>query len=130
LPPLQNRIDADQARDPNVTTFAHASEREFARLLTFYGVAWQYEPATFPLEWDDLGRVSEAFTPDFYLPEHDLYIELTTKEQRLMTEKHRKIRKFQILHPDVRIRLLSRKDYLVLARRFGWRPDTSGNVGT
>jgi hypoxanthine phosphoribosyltransferase len=130
LPPLQNRIDADQAREPNVTAFAHASEREFTGLLTFYGVAWQYEPATFPLEWDDLGRVTEAFTPDFYLPEHDLYIELTTKEQRLMTEKHRKIRKLQILHPDVRIRLLSREDYLALARRFGWRGDTSGNVGT
>ena len=84
-------------------------------------MAWQYEPTTFPLEWDDLGRVTEAFTPDFYLPEEDLYIQLTTKEQRLMTEKHRKIRKLQTLHPDVQIRLLTRKDCLALARKFGWR---------
>lgn len=101
--------------------FAHQSEGEFARLLTFYRVPWQYEPTTFPLEWDDQARVIEAFTPDFYLPEQDLYIELTTKEQRLMTAKHRKIRKVQALHSDVKIRLLSRKDYLALARKFGWR---------
>lgn len=107
--------------------FAHAAEREFARLLTFYGVRWQYEPTTFPLEWDDAGRVTEAFTPDFYLPDEDLYIELTTKEQRLMTAKHRKIRKARALHPDLRIRLLSRKDCLALARKFGWRKGTTDN---
>jgi len=84
-------------------------------------VTWQYEPQTFPLEWDEAGRVTEAFTPDFYLPEEDLYIELTTKQQRLITAKHRKIRKLQTLHPDVRIKLLRRQDYLALARRFGWR---------
>lgn len=91
-------------------------------------MAWQYEPTTFPLEWDDMGQVTEAFTPDFYLPEYDLYVELTTKEQRLMTEKHRKIRKLQALHPDVRIRLLNRKDWQALARKFGWREskDTAG----
>ncbi len=107
--------------------FAHATEREFARLLTFYGVRWQYEPTTFPLDWDDRGRVIEAFTPDFYLPDQDLYIELTTKEQRLMTAKHRKIRKAQALRPDLKIRLLSRKDCLALARKFGWRKSTTDN---
>ncbi len=107
--------------------FAHGSESEFARLLTFYGIPWQYEPTTFPLEWDDEGRVTEAFTPDFYLPDQDLYIELTTKEQRLMTAKHRKIRKAQALHPDLKIRLLSRKDCLALARKFGWRKGTTDN---
>ena len=110
--------------------FAHAAEREFARLLTFYSVHWQYEPTTFPLDWDDQGRVIEAFTPDFYLPDHDLYIELTTKEQRLMTAKHRKIRKAQALHPDLKIRLLTRKDCLALARKFGWRKSTTENPRT
>jgi hypoxanthine phosphoribosyltransferase len=109
--------------------FAHA-EREFARLLTFYGVPWRYEPTTFPLDWDDQGRVIEAFTPDFYLPDQDLYIELTTKVQRLMTAKHRKIRKAQALHPDLKIRLLTRKDCLALARKFGWRKSTTDNPRT
>ena len=115
---------------PDGISFAHASEREFARLLAFYGVRWQYEPTTFPLEWDDQGRVTEAFTPDFYLPDQDLYIELTTKEQRLMTAKHRKIRKAQALHPDLKIRLLTRKDCLALARKFGWRKSATDNPGT
>ncbi len=109
--------------------FAHKSECEFARLLTFYGVPWQYEPSTFPLSWDISGRVTEAFTPDFYLPEQDLYIELTTKAQRLMTAKHRKIRGVQALHPSVKIRLLSRKDCRALARRFGWRSEVMDNPG-
>lgn len=117
--PAQRRPRVDRTR------FAHQSEGEFARLLAFYGVPWRYEPTTFPLEWDEQGRVTEAFTPDFYLPEQDLYVELTTKEQRLMTAKHRKIRKAQALHPDVKIRLLSRRDYLALARRFGWRKGTA-----
>src|SRR3989304_3467384 len=95
--------------------FAHAAEHEFARLLTFYGVHWQYEPTTFPLDWDDQGRVIEAFTPDFYLPDQDLYIELTTKEQRLMTAKPR---------------LLRRKACLALARKFGWRKSTTDNPRT
>lgn len=109
--------------------FAHKSEGEFARLLTFYGVRWQYEPTTFPIERDEEGRVTEAFTPDFYLPDHDLYVELTTKAQRLMTAKHRKIRRVQALHPDVKIRLLSRKDCRALARKFGWGADAMDNPG-
>ena len=118
---------APRLPDVDAIPFAHSSESEFARLLTFYGVKWQYEPTSFPLEWDDEGRITEAFTPDFYLPYQDLYIELTTKEQRLMTAKHRKIRKAQALHPDLKIRLLSRKDCLALACKFGWRKDTTDN---
>ncbi len=114
-------------RGVEATQFAHAAEREFARLLTFYGVPWEYEPTTFPLDWDDQGRVIEAFTPDFYLPDQNLYVELTTKEQRLMTAKHRKIRKAQALHPELKIRLLARKDCLALARKFGWRKGTTDN---
>ena len=37
------------AKDADTVRFAHESEEEFARLLDFYGVAWQYEPRTFTL---------------------------------------------------------------------------------
>ena len=86
-------------------TFAHPSEAEFARILDFYQVAWEYEPRTFELRWDDDGNVLEAFSPDFYLPEQDLYIELTTMEQRLVTKKHRKLRRLRELHPEVNVKL-------------------------
>ena len=106
---------------PAPVSFAHASEDDFARLLDFYGVAWQYEPRSFPLR-EENGRVAEAFTPDFYLPDLDLYIELTTLKQSLVTEKHRKLRRFQERYPEVQVKLLHRSDYLTLLAKYGFGP--------
>ena len=92
-------------------TFSHPSEAEFARILDFYQIAWEYEPKTFILQQDDQGNIIEAFSPDFYLPEQDLYIELTTMEQRLITKKHRKLRRLRELYPDINIKLLNRSDF-------------------
>ena len=72
--------------------FAHQSEEIFANLLDFYRIAWEYEPRSFPVQWDREGKVAESFTPDFYLPEFDQYIELTTMKQSLVTRKNRKVR--------------------------------------
>jgi hypoxanthine phosphoribosyltransferase len=99
--------------------FAHESEEEFARLLDFYGVRWQYEPRTFPLRQGDDGRIIEAFSPDFYLTDLDLYVELTTLKQGLVTDKHRKLRRLQQLYPAVQIKLLHKKDYLSLLSKYG-----------
>lgn len=114
--PLASRSPATTIEDAR---FAHESEEEFAALLDFYGVRWQYEPRTFPLRQADDGRVIEAFAPDFYLPDLDLYIELTTLKQGLVTDKHRKIRRLRELHPEVQIKLLYRRDYLSLLARYG-----------
>lgn len=92
-------------------TFSHPSEAEFARILDFYQIAWEYEPKTFVLRQDDQGHIIEAFSPDFYLPEQDLYIELTTMEQRLITKKHRKLRRLRELYPEINIKLLNRSDF-------------------
>jgi hypoxanthine phosphoribosyltransferase len=92
-------------------SFSHPSEAEFARILDFYQIAWEYEPKTFVLQQNDQGHVVEAFSPDFYLPEQDLYIELTTMEQRLITKKHRKLRRLRELYPDINIKLLNRSDF-------------------
>ncbi|MEX2245962.1 MAG: hypoxanthine phosphoribosyltransferase [Dehalococcoidia bacterium] len=99
--------------------FAHDSEEAFARLLDFYGVGWEYEPRTFPLRHGDDGRILEAFSPDFFLPDLDLYIELTTLKQGLVTEKHRKLRRLRELYPDVNIKLLYKRDYLKLLAKYG-----------
>ena len=106
-------------------TFAHPSEAEFARILDFYQVAWEYEPRTFELRWDEDGNVTEAFSPDFYLPEQDLYIELTTMEQRLITKKHRKLRRLRELHPEVNIKLLNRSDFKQMMLKYGLDDDES-----
>lgn len=98
--------------------FHHASEAEFARLLNYYGIEWQYEPHQFPLQWRD-GRAVEMFSPDFYLTEFDLYIELTTMRQSLVRRKNRKLRRIRALYPEINIKLLYRRDYERLLQRFG-----------
>jgi hypoxanthine phosphoribosyltransferase len=108
-------------KTPSAVQFAHASEEEFARILDFYGVAWQYEPHSFPLR-EENGRVLEAFTPDFYLPDLELYVELTTLKQSLVTGKHRKLRRFQERYPDIQVKLLHKSDYLSLLAKYGFGP--------
>lgn len=97
--------------------FAHPSEEKLAELLDFYGIDWEYEPVEFTLDWDDAGRPTSAFRPDFYLPEQNLYLELTTLRQELVTRKNRKLRRLGELHPEVRVRLLYRRDYARLLLR-------------
>ncbi|HEY6030741.1 MAG TPA: hypothetical protein VIU44_09265 [Gaiellaceae bacterium] len=92
---------------------------EYAKILDYHGVPWMYEPRTFVLETDDEGRVVEAFTPDFYLPDQDLYLEVTVMKQSLVTRKNRKLRKLRQLYPDVRIKLFYERDFMRLAARFG-----------
>ncbi len=105
------------ARPPVV--FAHPSEKEIARLLDFYGVQWEYEPRSFPLEWDDDGRSIKSFTPDFYLPDYDLYLEVTTIKPSLANRKNRKIRLLREVYPDVQIKLLALKDVEALMTKYG-----------
>lgn len=102
--------------------FHHESEAEFARLLTYYGLEWDYEPHQFPLQWRE-GRPVEMFRPDFYLTEYDLYIELTTMRQALVRRKNRKLRLLRALYPEINIKLLYRRDYRRLLERFGIMPE-------
>ncbi len=104
---------------PDGVQFAHPAEREFARLLAYYRIKWVYEPTTFALRWGEDGRATECFTPDFFLPDHRLYFELTTMRQSLVTRKNRKLRHLRELYPGTRIRLLYRRDILRLEDAYG-----------
>jgi hypothetical protein len=99
--------------------FAHASERVAAEILDYYHIRWQYEPTTFVLERDAAGNAVVSFTPDFYLPDFDLYIELTTMSQKLVTKKNRKVRRLKELHPEINIKIFYQKDFRRLLARFG-----------
>jgi hypoxanthine phosphoribosyltransferase len=112
-----------------LVSFAHPSEAEFARILDFYQIAWRYEPRTFPLVWDDAGNILEGFTPDFYLPDYDLYVELTTLQQGLTTRKHRKLRQLQSLYPNVRIKLVDRGDFDALLVKHGLEGQRDDLIG-
>jgi hypothetical protein len=105
---------------PHTTVeFAHNSERQFAKLLDFYGIEWEYEPHTYVLERDPRGNPLEAFSPDFYLPAYDLHIEITTLKQKLVTKKNRKVRKLQERYPDANVTILYQRDYLHLLVKYG-----------
>jgi len=99
--------------------FAHASEEMFANLLDFYRIAWEYEPRSFPVQYGPDGAVLESFTPDFYLPEFDLYVELTTMKQSLVTRKNRKVRLLRQLYPHLNIQVFYQKDFENLIFKYG-----------
>lgn len=105
-------------------SFANASEEMFANLLNFYRIAWEYEPRSFPIEYNAEGRVTEAFTPDFYLPEFDLYVELTTMKQSLVTKKNRKVKLLRSLYPHINVQVFYQKDFKNLIFKHGLAPRT------
>jgi hypothetical protein len=99
--------------------FAHASEAEMSRILDFYAVRWEYEPHTFPILWNLDGDVVESFSPDFYLPDLDLYLEMTTLRQKLVRKKNRKLRRLRELYPDLNVKLFYARDFRALMLKYG-----------
>jgi hypothetical protein len=61
----------------------------------------------------------QAFRPDFYLPAYDLFIEITTLNQKLVTKKNRKVRRLRQLHPEVKVKIFYQRDYLNLLVKYG-----------
>ena len=110
--------DFQAYRGEDEPRFANDVELECAKLLDYYGIPWEYEPHTFVLEEDEDGRVVEAFSPDFFLPEQNLYVELTVMKQSLVTRKNRKLRKLRERYPGVNVKLFYRRDIERLAQRY------------
>lgn len=106
-------------RGSGLPKFANPAELECAKILDYHGIPWEYEPHSFVLETDGDGRVVEALTPDFYLPEQDLYLEVTMMKQSLVTRKNRKVRKLRERHPDVKVKLFYKRDFDRLAHKYG-----------
>ena len=108
------------------TRFAHPSERLFAALLDLQGIRWEYEPVEFALQWDPSGSPAGGFRPDFWLPDHACFVELTTADQRLVTRKNAKIRRLRRLYPEVELVVVYQRDFLDLLRHHGLDPDAVG----
>jgi hypothetical protein len=100
-------------------SFAHASEAEMARILDFYAVRWEYEPHTFPILWNLDGAVVESFSPDFYLPDLECYLEMTTLRQKLVGKKNRKLRRLRELYPELDVKLFYARDFRALMLKYG-----------
>ncbi len=117
--PTTTRRQRRLARAAEGPRFAHESEAELARILDFYRVRWEYEPRTFPVLWNLDGQVVESFSPDFYLPDVDLWVELTTLRQSLVRKKNRKLRRMRELYPMVRLKLFYARDFRALMLKYG-----------
>lgn len=123
--PLESSAPDEQGHrsDLEAYNFAHPSEEEFVKILDMHNIQWEYEPTTFPLEWDAEGDIIQAFSPDFYLPEFDTYVELTTMDQKYVTEKNKKARRLRELYSDININIVYKRDYHTLLKRFGIKGD-------
>ncbi|MBR6483489.1 MAG: cytidylate kinase-like family protein, partial [Clostridiales bacterium] len=97
--------------------FKNSTEEEFARILDMYGIEWMYEPKTFPIEWDAEGNIKMAFSPDFYLPKFNIYLELTTMDQKYVTKKNKKARMVMELYPGTTVKIVYKKDFHDLVER-------------
>lgn len=129
--PASNHPSSPNSENPPAKpVFVHPIEETFARILDYYGIRWEYEPRTFALESDAEGNVSEAFTPDFYLPEQDIYIELTTLRPSLITNKNRKMRRMAEQYPDIKVKLFKRRDLRDLMVKFGLEDQANALKGS
>ncbi len=125
----RNMSESPTLETPRVR-FSHPAEQAFARILDFYEIRWEYEPRTFPLEWDDAGNITLAFAPDFYLPDQDLYVELTTLRPQLSTRKNRKMRLMNELYPEINIKLFKRREMRDLMYKYGLDQEAARVKGT
>ena len=101
-----------------------------SRILDFYAVRWEYEPHTFPILWNMDGDVVESFSPDFYLPDLDLYLEMTTLRQKLVRKKNRKLRRLRELYTDLNVKLFYARDFRALMLKYGKHALTDGLSGS
>lgn len=120
----RKQIDSQAVQQPvannlsNYSAFKTEAEAEFAKILDMYQMDWKYEPKTFPIEWDAEGNVTMAFSPDFYLSQFDMYIELTTMNQKYVTQKNKKAKKLRELYPGINVKVMYKKDFNTLIERF------------
>lgn len=115
---IQKKSKEKEIENNNQRNFGHQSEKEFAKILNMHHIKWEYEPSEFPLEWDPEGNVIMAFRPDFYLTEHNTYVELTTMKRKYTTEKNKKVRLLKKLYPNIKIKIVYKKDFEQLAEKF------------
>lgn len=97
----------EKSRLASSIEFDYDFEQEFARSMDRHSILWQYKPRTFSVEWDEDGNFIDSFTPSFFLPARNVFIELLAPDCRLSSERARKARQLQQQHPAITIEVLS-----------------------
>lgn len=114
LNPIKNiencysRAKGGKRSDLNNQYFRSAWEANIARYFNYLGIEWQYEPKTFVFE--NITRGSVSYTPDFYLPKTDEWIEV----KGWMDGKSKtKLKRFEKQYPEEykKLKLIQEKEY-------------------
>lgn len=83
-------------------------EANFARILNLLKIKWVFQPESFDLKF-------QKYTPDFYLPEYDLYVEIKNFLSNYSAKRDKAFRK---LYPDKNLSLILRPEYTKLQSGF------------
>ncbi|MCB9819038.1 hypothetical protein H6788_02550 [Candidatus Nomurabacteria bacterium] len=83
-------------------------EANYARVLNLTGIKWIHQPKRFRLK-------SQYYTPDFYLPESDKYIEI---KNFLSDYSLKRDKEFRELYPKLELELVLKEDYKKLEEEF------------
>lgn len=92
----------------NTTYFYSRWEANLARLFNRFCITWVHQPETFDLH-------GQRYTPDFYLPEYDLYIEV---KNFLAPYSKDRDEGFRRLYPKVDLKLLLKEEYLEIEKNY------------
>ena len=95
--------------------WGHPSEEKFACILDYKRIKWKYEPHMIVLK-EKNGITVKGFRPDFYLPDKDLYIEISTAKNQ--GKKNRKMTMVADLYPHINIILLTNKRLERIFKRY------------
>lgn len=107
--PKASRGKAGIRNDISPTIYFYSRwEANIARLFTYQGMRWEYSPVSF-----DIG--GQMYTPDFYLPDSDTFIEVKNFWGEYSRNRDTKFRK---THPTVILKVLLKEEYLQLEEKY------------
>lgn len=83
-------------------------EANVARVYTYLGIEWAYAPTSFDLK-------KQTYTPDFYLPKTNIYVEVKNFWWKYSKERDEKFRK---LYPTIKLEIISKIEYTDLEKQY------------
>jgi len=106
-----SRSNQGKRKDLNDTFFRSSWEANVARYFNFVGIKWEFESKTFWFE--NIKRGNRSYTPDFYLPEEDRYVEVKGWMDKSSKTKLKRMAKY---YPNIKIEIIAKDEYKAIAK--------------
>lgn len=109
-----SRTKGGKRKDLNDTYFRSSWEANIARYYNYLGIEWEFEPKTFVFE--NIKRGSVSYTPDFYLPKEDKWVEV---KGWMDSKSKTKLKRFEKQYPEEykKLQLITQKEYEEIKRK-------------